>query len=526
MHYALAAEPGQPSGPAGGPSAPSASPGTPTNGTAGAPAPTAPIVASATDATARPPGGGVQVTAPSGAVVHADLRGDYVAGFPMLVEITVVNPTGAAVSFPDLNARPWLVRFQLQFADRKTERLTTPPATDPGTMWSIPPRGRKRVLLEIPSSGAFKPQAGTLTVAVADGSGATLALGPHPVRIAEAQPRAQVVHEPTIASASGPMLPWVQPTATGADLYLLHHRPDGRLAGNYHLTSLPAPADVVLSRSRSADATTRWLYWKSGERTLTLARLAGPRLGAEPTVVSVPYPNAELFGRGATDGRGGLIVPLWIPSPKGAAGSLRALCVDSAGGQVLRKVVDLPSRPTVSTSAVDAGGNLLLALATASGLDLYRVDPTLAPELPARGLRAFKLENGASVGGLAFDSLPDTSDRAGGLALVSLLLRPAEKGTTVRTQWIDLGGKLIQESPDAPWVVPGPVHHLLSSGFGAWYALSKGAEGWFYTPQGGKPAGVALTAPGALVLRGEEVRIRTLANGSVVAERAVGARVP
>jgi hypothetical protein len=240
----------------------------------------------------------------------------------------------------------------------------------------------------------------------------------------------------------------------------------------------------------------------------------------------VPYPNAELFGRGATDGRGGLIVPLWIPSPKGAAGSLRALCVDSAGGQVLRKVVDLPSRPTVSTSAVDAGGNLLLALATASGLDLYRVDPTLAPELPARGLRAFKLENGASVGGLAFDSLPDTSERAGGLALVSLLLRPAEKGTTVRTQWIDLGGKLIQESPDAPWVVPGPVHHLLSSGFGAWYALSKGAEGWFYTPQGGKPAGVALTAPGALVLRGEEVRIRTLANGSVVAERAVGARVP
>ena len=79
----------------------------------------------------------VEAPATGGVVVAADLRQDYVAGFPMLVRITVRNDGDAPTSFPDLASRPWLVRFLVDGpGGQKSERYTTPPAIDtsPGTM--------------------------------------------------------------------------------------------------------------------------------------------------------------------------------------------------------------------------------------------------------------------------------------------------------------------------------------------------------------------------------------------------------
>ena len=80
----------------------------------------------------------------------------------------------------------------------------------------------------------------------------------------------------------------------------------------------------------------------------------------------------------------------------------------------MRKVTDLPARPDVAEAGVDAAGNALLLLGHAGGLDLYRVDPHLPSELPARGSRLYKPEAGERVRAAAFDTVADTAERAGG----------------------------------------------------------------------------------------------------------------
>ena len=63
------------------------------------PTPTAPAPALAAPA-ATPP------NAVGGVIVSTDLRDGYVAGFPILVNVTVKNPTATPIVFPDLAVRP------------------------------------------------------------------------------------------------------------------------------------------------------------------------------------------------------------------------------------------------------------------------------------------------------------------------------------------------------------------------------------------------------------------------------------
>jgi hypothetical protein len=507
---------------------PAAAPASPTTGAAAAPSTpsaTAPAPAAAPVVTPT----SVEVRTAAGLVVRADLREEYLTGSPILATITVSNPGEAPVAFPDLTSRPWLVRFQLDAAGRKTERYTTPPATDPGKTWTIPARGQRRVLLEMPSSSGFSPGDGTLAVTIADPAGAVV-LGPRPVKIAAPKPvGGAVVHEPTIASAVGAQLPWLHQGAGGFDLYLVQFdkKAPTRALGQYFLARLPSKVEPILSRSRPSDATSRYLYWKSGATTFGYARLEGSALAGAPRTVAIAYPNAEPLGRGATDANGGLVVPLWIPAPKGAAGSVQALCIDERGSTVLRKVADLPARPEVVATAVDAGSNLLVALGHAAALDLYKVDPSLPPELPARGTRVTKLEGGARVAAAGFDTIPDQPSGPGGLSLVSVVARTGADGAVMaRTRWSDLSGKAVVEGPEAPWRAPGTVSGLLTSGLGATYLLSRDSSGanW-YTPGGGAPVKVPESG-GVLWANDQSVYLRRLGGGGVWTDRELGPRAP
>ena len=469
-----------------------------------------------------------EAVAPNGLKISADLHDEYIVGFKMLVSLTVRNDGDTPLTFPDLSARPHLVRFGLELEKHRTERYTTPPMVDSGATWTIPPRSRRRVLLEIPSSSGFDAGPATLTVAILDPAGA-VSLPPRAIRFGDARPvGGTVVYEPTISSTSGAMLAWTHQATSGFDLYLTQWRAAdlAQLSAQYHLVHLEKAADPVLSRARATDAGFRYVYWKSAASSFTYVRLDGAGVRNVPRTISVPWPMAEPLARGVTDAQGKLIIPVWIPAPKGTGGTVRALCIDDRGNSVPREVVDLPTRPASVATAVDASGNLVLALGHAAALDVYKVDASLASEMPAKGNRVTRLEEGWQVSALTFDTLPERGDHAGGLALLAVMSRQGEDGVPMwRSTWYDLGGKLIEEGRAARWVAKGEIAALLPAGYEGFYYLTHDAKGaWWFGAQGGTPVKVEGAGPGALWPSPEAVMLRQLAPGRVFVDRAMGPR--
>lgn len=465
-----------------------------------------------------------EVKAATGLVVSADLRAEYIAGFPLLVTVTVRNDTSAPLTFPDLAARPHLVHFHMKKDAVRWERYTTAPEVEPANTWTIQPRTSRKVILEIPSSGGLDAGAWELGVEVKDPAGA-LVIPNRPVRLAPAKPvGGSYVWESTIQQTTGAMIPWVHQAAAGFDLYLLHLAPRAadRPLGQFHLLHLDAKADPVLTRARPSDASSRYIYWTSGTQTITLARLEGTTLRAAPRTVAVPYPKSELLGRGATDSKGGVIIPLWIPDPSGAGGTVRALCVDERGTPVLREVTHLPAKPTVVATSADAASNLLIALGHGAAVDLYRVDPTLAPEIGARGTRVAPMSDGWAPAGVAFDTLPESPTHPGGLALLSLSVRPGPS-PTYRSVWSDLAGKVIQDSGPLPWSAPGTVQGLLPAGFGPFaYTTTDASGSLWYGVQGAQARKVEGAKPGVLWPSTDAVNLRRIVDGAVFEDRALG----
>ena len=232
---------------------------------------------------------------PSGLVVRADVHDEYVVGFPLLVTVTVANDTAGPLTFPDLGARPHLVRFNLKKGTTKWERYTTPPATEPTTTWTLPPRSQRQVTLEIPSSAGLDPGDWELGITVQDPGGA-VTLPTHTVKFAAAHPvGGSYVWESTIQRTSGAIVPWVHGGTGGFDLYVMRQDPKAptRTLGQFFLGRFPTAFDPVLTRARPDAATARYIYWASGPQSFTLARFEGTTLRGKPKVVSIPYPKSE-----------------------------------------------------------------------------------------------------------------------------------------------------------------------------------------------------------------------------------------
>ncbi len=492
----------------------------------------------------------VEATTTTGLVVRADLRDVYVTGFPVLVELTVSNPTKEARSFPDLAARPWHVGFTFTTGKRSTERTNTAPEQDPGGQWTLAPGGERRVLLEIPASSRLTGTSSLVVSVAGITPPATAGTPPAPtttdtrlrlpareVRFQPARPVAgHAVSDPTVRSRTGDVIPWVQAIPGGYEILALQmapRRPDTPQALRA-LLRLSRKVEPTLSRGRAVDAGARWLYWQDGDGRWTLGRLEAGQLRDGVRTVAVPYAAARALARGVTDGRGGFLLPLWVPNPAGTGGSVQVLDVDAQGGSRTRQVVSLPARPLVTETGVDATGNLLLAVGHAAALDLYKVDPTTPREIGARGVRLQATTGGLAPVALAFDTVPDKGSRAGGLALVVVEAGTVGTTATGRTRWYDLAGKILEDGPAGPWTVPGTIQNLLPDGYGAWRALSRDKAGALWvTTQGGPPARVAArggealpdsSGYGVLWPSTSEVHLRTLAPDTVVRDVVVGAR--
>jgi hypothetical protein len=160
------------------------------------------------------------IQASTGLTLSANLRDEYLAGLPILVEVRAGNTGAAALTTPDLSKRTHLVHFLLTSpAGKQSERYSTPPAFETGGDWSIAPKGERAVLLEVPSSAALEPGNWRLQVIVGDG--ATAVRLPE-VKFAVSPPKpvaGDLLWEPTIERSSGALVPWVHRAANGWDVY-------------------------------------------------------------------------------------------------------------------------------------------------------------------------------------------------------------------------------------------------------------------------------------------------------------------
>jgi len=477
-------------------------------------------------------------TTVTGLKVSATVRPEALAGFPVVVALNVKNDASATQSFPDLAARPHLVRFSIVGPRGKSERYNTPPAFDVATAWTLTPHSERNVLLEIPSSDGFPAGDYSITVSIQD-PGGTLQFAPVNLTIAVPHPLSGTpVWEPTIAQNLGTIFPWVHDrSGTGSNraaaLYLMHFdaRAQSRPIAQYWLADLAAPVDPQLARARPGESFSRYVYWQvPGASTATFAfgKLEGTALHSGVKSVSLPYPAGDVLDRGVTDAKGNLVLPLWLPAPNGKGGSLKAWTVSERGVQTLRSIVDLPTRPTLHATAIDASSNLLLAIAVAGGVDVYRVDSTQAIEIPARGVRHWANEPDWTPTALTFDVLPEAGGRPGGLSLYTLLTGGATSSTPSdkwKSQWTDLAGAAFAPATGA-WTLPGKLEALVTSGYGPTYALSRDAAGaLWYQPQGAAPV-VVPTPQGAarasLYISAEIVRARVYGGASVITDVTLG----
>lgn len=460
----------------------------------------------------------------AGASITAALRGEYLAGDPILVTVRVANTGTAAVTVPDLGSRPWLVSF-LFTRDGKggsTTRKTTPPAKDSGQTVSIPVRGQRQTLLEVPTSSTLPVGVHTLNVQVEiNGKRETIASG----RITIVPPTpAQVDLGWDVANdRNGWLAPWLHRTQdAGADLYL-HQAPfaqPGRTTINHFLTHIDR-ADVAprLTAARANEAWNRYVVWPIGARGLQYTRLQGQGQPATAVrTVEAPWPSVALLGRGATDTAGRLLQPLWVPAPK-AGGEVRVLTVDGRGTTRFQRLTRLDQRPPELGVTVDGSGSALFLVAGGPNLDLYAMRPEATTaqadgkDLPVPGKRIWQGAPGSAVLAARFGTLPSTDHFAGGIAV----LLAVSDGTTVTSHWLSLEGRRIIDLPWTTLPAGGSVVSLVPDGYQPAALVVQAVDGSRQVLQGAASAPLSPAASTAVVRAGDGTLVaRSLAAGGPI----------
>ncbi|MCB9746651.1 MAG: hypothetical protein H6740_29010, partial [Alphaproteobacteria bacterium] len=389
--------------------------------------------------------------------VSADLRAEYLHQEDMLVRFVVRNTGDAEATFADISARPWLVRFDITYPDGRTQPwYNTPPEVDPGQRWRVVPRGQRRALLKVPSSARLPEGDYALTVRIMDDQ-RELVLPTTNFSVTAPDPvGGEAGRDLGAAVSSGHQVAWLHKAHDGYDLYLHHSdgRAPTRTLGDYHLLHLDEAVDPVLTHARPTERWSRYIYWQSSPRRVEFVRLQGEGLGLaqeQPERFETPYPTVKLLGRGSTDARGGLHVPLWVPAPSGGAGEVSVASVRERSGVRFRRVVRLERPPEWMESAVDSNGDLRMLLGVDGNVDLYSLDG--GSDLPAIGRRLAKAgghPEGFEPSAARFGVLEAHGEQAGGLAILVLYMGEQQ----AEAVWYSLQGRELARIPGIP-VTPG-----------------------------------------------------------------------
>jgi hypothetical protein len=290
--------------------------------------------------------------------IETDLRPSYPLGRTIVVTLTVENDGAEPLRTPDLSSRPWLVHFKLRDADgdRQTRSSQAPP-DDAGAMWEIPPRSRRQVVLAIPGSGGLGAGEWHVEIAI-DG----LDLAP-PSGTFTLRPAGVTAVDLAPAGAGDTVDLWVdgiRPPYQGYLRKAVSDRPEIELE-NWYVMSFDRPVLApILSAATPGRPWVRHVLWLDGASLFSVA-VSGRGLFDPIRRHDFPWPRVTLLGDAATDSEGRLVVPFWLPSPRGTGGALQVAVVGKAGPIRFHKVTTLDAPPDGVAAVVDASGRVHLS---------------------------------------------------------------------------------------------------------------------------------------------------------------------
>ena len=380
--------------------------------------------------------------ATAGLAITHDLRGEYLRGESIVVRVVLENRGATPMIVPDLSKRPWLVRFGVERPSGEREvRYTTPPPEDRPETWTLQPMGKREVLLEIPSSGAFTAGLHKISFEV-HLDGEILPIDGVEANITSASPVAGDLRGMPAWGLErvGHRVGWLHQSAGGYDLYMT--RANGVEPVSHGRNTFLARFDSSFEPHTSLPQLQRglepFIYWASGDRGIEVLKLDGSEVSTSR--VELPYPRFELVGRGTTDSSGAHNIPVWIPAPSGSAGELRVVVIDHGRIKSVSSVSRYPARPAWIESATDSVGSTRLLVGHRGGVDHYSLIAG-GSELPARGRRVATGNNPNRRATLAIS----THEGNEGLSALFATIVPSEAVSQIEVAWSTLDGSAIGE---------------------------------------------------------------------------------
>lgn len=422
--------------------------------------------------------------------LSADLRAEYLAGEKLLVQLRAQNDSAQPVTVPDLAVRHDLVRFELQKAGGVVDTRRSLVDDPTPRTWQIPPRGAREVLLELPSSSTLRPGEYKLAIHVELAESDQRILPPHTLRMATPDPVEADLSAGALASDRGSdLIPWVHKAQDGFDLYLFRASSGApmRAQAQDYLARLPGKVDPLLTAARNTEASSRYVVWLHGARTIGFGEIQGHQLRSAQSV-DVPWPAVELAARGATSPEGYLYQPLWIPAPSGSAGELRLLTA-TGRSTAYQRVARFKERPQHIRTLIDDGGAIHIVTSSAGSIDVYTIragtDPALAAKenLPVGGKRVLTGTPGQPVADLRFGLLKGADTYPGGLAM--LVLQQTAPGQ-LTPKWMTLSGKPIRDGQPVPLPEGARLIDVLPDGSGDVGLLMRLSSGQLRYVEGGQ----------------------------------------
>ncbi len=357
-------------------------------------------------------------------------------GAPLVVDLEVHNEGERTIRFPDLAARPDLVRFELRYGGKRERRYNTPLESAPTAQWALGPGDQRELRLEVPGSAGIAP--GLVTVAVSlHNTQPPTPLPALKVRLQAPMPGAGDLSGASAAPGTRHQdVAWVH--EDGEDAHLVLHHASGTRGYELVLTAVPGRVQPWLSHSRLDTLGERSIVWQVSPQRIEVVRLRGQRTRGPPRAFDLPWPRVEIAGQPITELSGHLRVPIWIPAPAGPGGELRLLTLNEPRGPSFQRLAQLPARPVQVLGTVDPTGTGLFLVVRPDAVDIYT--PPASPDLPWIRRPMWRTQDDAEAVQVALGSLPAGAVHAGGTAVL-LATRTQE---SISTQWLSMRGTALE----------------------------------------------------------------------------------
>lgn len=225
-----------------------------------------------------------------------------IQGQPVYVDLLLLNPDTKAIEIQDILNDRWQISFTLTH-DGQTHTLRSQrPSDAPPKTRSIQSREVLELHLELPNSRALKPGTHSLRI-------------DFPLEGNYSINTEFVVHKPKISWGDLDIfnyevflddsnLLWTQPYKNQHILF------EGQTNPRW-IHSIP----VEKAQNTVHIGATHHTYWQDRNR-ITVLKRSGDRVQT-PQVLSIPWKEFELIGRGVTDLEGHVFIPIWVPNPNG-----------------------------------------------------------------------------------------------------------------------------------------------------------------------------------------------------------------